>query len=292
MFLAALVLGPAAADAGRRSLAYAFPQDDLRSFRFQTTHRVTTDLGTLPPEASAYDVAPVRERLADVTTRVDGRLERMVARVFRDSSLGVVSRLVDLKGEVERPGGQAAALDLARLEGKSVSMRLEPGGGLLDSTGWEHILGGFQGGHIVADVLAQSVLRLPRELPAARPRPTSFRVRVPVDSQLNRDQTWVLSWTRGEAPAECGRRCLALDYHGSLTEAAKDQHPARPMEATGAGTAEGTIVLGPRHDLRSHEWRITWEREVTTHRSDGSKRARVTQSEVISGSLIAEEVGR
>ncbi len=278
------------ADAARRSLRYGFIEDRIESFRFELTRTTTTAMDHLPAEADDYDIGSLTSRIATVETRLEGRVERLLARVFRDFSSGLVTRLVDLDGTIARAGGEPAPLDTDVLEGKSVSFRVLPSGELLDSSGWAHLAGAGRGGDLVSELLLQTVMRLPRDVPrVGRPVPSSYRVRVPVDAFVTRDQNWIVAFEKAEAPDGC-RGCTAISYRGEITETGKDKHPARPMKITGKGTVSGTMVLsrGARA-LLQHDFAFDWERTVESTRSNGTLRGRVKQTERVVGSLRAED---
>ena len=284
--LAALLLS-LPAWAGRRTLRYQLPQDVLESFAFETTRRVATRVVSLPPEADAYDVDSVLDRMRSVQTRTTGRVERVVARVHRDGSLGLVSRLVGLQGSIDRGTGPTA-LDVAVLEGKSLSMRVLPSGELLDSFGWTHFAGAGRGADLVGELFTQTVLRLPYAVPKGGSIPTTFRVRLPLDPLVQRDQNWNLAYTDGEPPADCKGKCVALAYTGTVTELSRDTHPARRMELQGEAKVQGTILLAGNRRLREHRWSITWARELSSQRADGALRGALVQDVVIEGSVVAE----
>ena len=270
------------ASAGRRSLSYRLPTDAIEGLSFTVEHRVQTRALELPPEAESYDTAGLMADLADVRTSVQGRMERTVARVFRDESLGLVTRLVDLQGSVDRGTGAHPAV-LQGLEGKSVSMRMLGSGELLGSLGWEHLAGATRGGDLVRDVLLMSMLRLPYAVPSGPGSiPTTFRMRVPVDPLLNLDQRWTMAWTAAVAPPDC-KRCSALSWTATMTEAAVDGHPARPMDSAATGQGQGTIVLGPRAALVAHDFVIVWTRTVRSLRENDTRRAEIEQVHTITG---------
>ena len=288
ILLVLLLLGTAAsAHAARRSLAYKMPANALEHLGFQVEHRITTEAVELPPEAAPYDVDGLLQAVGDVTTTVSGRLERTVARVFRDRSLGLVSRVVALQAQVDRGQGPTD-VPLAGLEGKSVSMRVLDSGELLASVGWEHMAGAGRGGDLVRDLLLFSVLRLPYAVPSGTGAiPSTFRLRIPEDPLLNRDQAWTLAWTAASPPADC-RRCSALAWSAEVTEAAEDRHPARPMSAEGTATGSGVVVLNGRGALVAHDFSLTWTRTVRSHRENGDRRAELTQVHTVTGRLSAE----
>ena len=288
-----LLVVPAASQAARRNLRYKLTQDTLEAFTFEVKHTVGTTFDRLPPEADSYDTAPLAQSLETVTTTVEGSLERVVGRVFRDSSLGLVTRVLNLKGTVDRGGGAQAA-SLEGLEGKSVSMRVLESGELLASSGWSHIAGAGRGGELVVPVLLQSVLRLPFQVPeGGGTMPLSFRLRVPFDALLNLDQSWDLAFSAADAPEECGRRCIALTYEGKATEVAEDQHPARPMKRDSQAIVSGTIVLDNKVGrLFSHEFTLRWTHVVTSHRENETVRGALTQEQLVTGSIRAEGAGR
>jgi hypothetical protein len=287
LLLSAVSASPADA-ASRRSLKYGFPQDRIEVFDFELTRSTSLAMKHLPAEAQGFDVESLIARLGTVETRLEGRLERVLARVFRDFSQGLVTRVVDVDGTIDRGAG-AEALDTSILEGKSVSFRLLASGELLDSVGWSRLAGAERGGTLVEELLLQSVMRLPQSIPKGTQMfPANYRVRVPLDSFLTRDQTWIVGFTAGTAPAECGRGCVAIDYRGELSEKAIDKHPARPMRLTGKGTVSGTIVLTRREkNLYEHTFVFDWAREVRSERDNDTLRGEVVQTERVEGVLRA-----
>ena len=99
--LAVAIIAPSPSHAARRNLKYRLPADAIESLQFEVQHTVSTRFDTLPPEAEPYDVDALQASLAEVKTVLSGRIERVVGRVFRDSSLGLVSRVIDLD-DIER----------------------------------------------------------------------------------------------------------------------------------------------------------------------------------------------
>ena len=285
LVLSASFASRSAEAAARRTLEHRLPVDAIEVLAFSITQDVGTRFVTLPPEASPYDTDSLARELAQVSTRIEGRLERVVARVLRDRSLGLVTRLVGLEATVDR-GGSARSVAVGGLEGASVSMRVLPSGELLDSVGWEHLYGAGRPGELLTDLLLMSILRLPYAVPTEDSAiPTTFRLRVPVDDSLNRDQTWELTWLA--APSPCGGRCQAFAYEGRIKEAAVDRHPARALGGTGQGSLRGTIVLATRNGaLVSHEWELRTAADVRTAREDGSVRAEVAQDRVVRGRIV------
>jgi len=290
LLLALGVLSTPVEAGARRSLAYLFPMDHLESFAFELSTVSQTRLVRKPADASRFDLAKVEERLSDVRTRTRGRLDRSLARVFRDSSLGLILRVVDLEGSVARgPGGEAAELDLSGLEGKSVALRLHASGELLDSHGWSHLLGAQRPGSVLGDLFLQSTLHLPAHLPKPNGSVArSFRTRVPVDASLQRDRTWTLSFTRSVAPEGCGRGCVALSYAGTVLEQSTDTHPARPMGLRGTAVVAGQLVLrGRKGRLVSHTWDREWTNTITSQTAAGRTRGEVVQILREEGSIRA-----
>lgn len=281
-----LVVASVAQGAARRNLVYDLPQDTLERFDFSVSSLVETALVRLPAEADRYDLEPLRARLASVQTTLSGTLERFVGRAFRDDSLGVIARLVDLDGTLAR-GGEPVGLDVTGLEGKSVSLRLHDSGELLDSVGWDHLSGAMRGHDVVAEVLLQQVLRLPATAPRGSGAVgATFKLRFSVDSSLQRTWDHVLSWTLAD-PGDC-RGCLALAYEGPLMEKVRDKHPARPMVMDGQGRVEGVVLLdrgGRSRPLLRHEWTTTWTRKVRSERDNGSMRGEVEQTVTTHGRI-------
>ena len=285
----ALLATQVAGAAVRRNLYYRLPQDVLETFAFEATHTVSTAFSRLPPEAEPFDVASLEARLGKVETVFRGTLERMVARVFRDRSFGLVMRVLDLSGTIDRGEG-ASPLDVAQMEGKSLALRLHSSGEVLDSFGWSHFSGGGRAGDLVLEVLLQSVLRLPNVPPTSRPIGSTFVLRIPIDPMLERIQHWVIAYTP-TADSQVCRGCLAVDYAGEIREDSRDLHPARPMKLDGLAKVSGTIVVGPgpgHRELRSHRWRITWDRTIRSERDNGTVRGELTQTASIDGRVWKE----
>ena len=283
--LFALVAGTTMAAAGpRRSLRYNLPEDRLESFTLELSQVVDTEFTRLPPEAQAYDVDDLMTRLAHSETRAQGRFERVVARAFRDGSLGLVTRVAALEGTTDRGEGPRP-LELAGLVGKSLSMRVLDSGQVVDSYGWAHLAGAGGGGDLVADAFFQSILRLPNTLPDSRPVMATWDLHVPVDPFLDRRQSWVLTWTAVTPPPDC-KRCTALGYTGTVREKSRDTHPARSMSTDGEATVSGTLIIGmTNHRLLAHTWTARWQRVVRSHRENDALRAEITQTVESSGSL-------
>jgi hypothetical protein len=293
-----LLLGalPSSADGARRTLRYEFDENQITSYRFATSRTVSTEVAELPPEAARSGHRSVMNRIDSVESRLEGTLERFVAKSYRDGTLGVVSRLVGLSGTIGRDG-ESKPSAFPQLEGKSMAVRIHESGELLHSNGWPHFMGGGRGGELAQDVLLQSVLRLPRHLPKSVGEGNSFILRVPVDPSLERSETWMLRYLPAVPPEECGKHCYAISYRGELLEKSRDKHPARPMTRSGDGTVAGTLVLqgrGRAKRMLSHEWTLTWNREIKSHREDGRVRGRLLQQVSSSGSLelLGVEVGQ
>lgn len=287
------LLGEYADAAGRRSVDYLLPQDTLERFEFEASHHLTTEFVRLPPEADAYDVASLGTDIADVHTTISGGMERFVGRVFRDRSLGIVSRLVDLNATVDRGEGPVT-LSLADLDGKSVSLRTHGSGELLDSYGWQHILGAGRSGDLVVEALLMQVFRLPAHVPKGDASfGTTYRLRFSPDASVERNWDHVVVFTAADPPADC-RRCVAMNYRGDLQEASRDKHPARPMALKATGSVEGTILLGPvvsagRRALLSNSWSIRWQRTITSERAGGATRGEIEQTAEITGRFYRGE---
>lgn len=283
-----LVCWSGPAPAARRSLHYDFVENEVASYQFESRRLVRTGIARLPAEADRFDHAPVFQRIAEVESRLEGRLERFNAKRYRDGTVGIVARLVGLSGTIQR-GDEAVERGFDELEGRSLSYRTHTSGELLDSHGWSHFMGGGRGGELAQDVFLQSVLRLPRHLPRGEQTITnSFTVRVPVDPALERSTLWMVRYSSGPTPEDCGPRCWAVDYSGELSESSTDKHPARPMTRKGLGTVSGRILLAGRgraKRLLAHEWTITWDRRVASQRPNGTLRGELTQTVEASGNL-------
>ncbi len=283
------VLGTTADAAGRRSLSYLLAQDTLERFEFEATHSLTTEFVRMPPEAGAYDVAGLQTNLAEVRTSLRGGMERFVGRVFRDRSLGVVSRLVEIEGTVDRGQGPGP-LDLSGLDGKSISLRVFDSGEVLDSFGWTHMLGAGRPGDLVVEALLMQVFRLPNHVPKGDERlGLTYRLRFSPDPSVERNWDHVVAFEAAEVPPDC-TRCVAMSYSGELKEVSRDKHPARPMVLDAQGRIEGTLLLGRktgpgRRPMIENSWTIRWERTVRSQRESGKTRAEIKQIADITGRL-------
>ena len=281
------LLVPIHADAARRTLRYEFDENRITNYRFSTQRSVETEVSKLPSEAAQFDHEAVLQKIASVESKLEGRLERFVAKSYRDGTLGVVSRLVDLSGSIGR-AGEVIPTRFEQVEGKSMAVRLHKSGEILHSNGWPYFMGGGRGGELAQDVLLQAVLRLPRHVPGKEGIGTSFTLRVPIDPALERSELWMIRYLPAEAPEDCGRHCYAISYSGELKETSRDKHPARPMTRKGTGQIAGLLLVegrGRAKRLLTHEWTVQWDREIASHREDGSVRGQLLQKVTSSGSL-------
>jgi len=280
-----LLLATTASAAARRNIFYRIPEDRLEAFDFETTHTVSTAFERLPPEAKPYGTAGLIARVGDYTARTNGHFERYVARVFRDRSLGLLSRVASLEATIDRGEGPVA-LDLSGLVGKSLALRMKSSGELLDTLGWDRFVGAGRGGELLEEVLMLSTLRLPNHDPAGgKEVGATWNARVRVDAHLMRESTWVLSWTEGEVPADCGR-CRALAYTGEIRETSTDKHPGRPMNLTGDAAISGVVVFAlPSRQLVAHSWAVDWTRNVRSERDAGDTRGALVQTIHAEGSV-------
>lgn len=262
--------------ASARALQYRLQPDELGAFAFELTRDVIT-------EAEPAGLVP------RFTSHVSGELQRYVARVFRDGSIGMVARVVSLEGAIER-GEQRTPLDLDAVDGRSLSLRLERGGEMVDSYGWQQ-LRRAGAGDLFDDVFLQSLVRLPRRLPeGGGAESMTYRSVILVEEGLSCAQTWVLSFQRSREAAEsCTGSCVVLEYEGQVQENCVDA--VRDMERHAEGEISGQIVLagvGLRRTLRAHRWRLSWDRRLVTQSSEARSGSTVRQQLVSEGSL--EEV--
>lgn len=285
LLLFALIL-PTAAAAARRSVRWDLPVDRVDHFRFQSTHTV-----------DAAESNTVGVEIAAFTTQVGGTLEARVPRVFRDATTALLARVVGVRWSVMRDGREHV-LDSAKIEGRSVSLRVDDGGALLDGVGWSEFAGAGGGFDAFADVFLGARWPLPMEWPNERPSGRFLRQRLTIDAFTDRDTEWQLRYERAPAPADCGR-CRAIRYHGTAVEVAVDRHPARGGRLEGEGTVEGLLIFEPGSTrLRSHHWSQRWDRRFSAGVGDedaggpgvatGASRGTVRQQERIEGSLIRE----
>jgi hypothetical protein len=286
-----ILLPSVSADAARRDLSYAFEKGRVTTFSLASTRSVVTEVVLVPEEANQLEVDRVLGRIAAVESQLEGRLERFVAKTYRDGTLGLVTRLVDLTGTVTR-GGVSTPDSFAGLDGKSLALRLRGSGELLDSQGWSQFMGGGRGGELAQDVLLQSVLRLPRHLPSSEGIATSFTIRLPLDAGLETRVAWTVRYFPAEATEPCPGDCVAITYQGELREEAHDKAEGRTMSRVATGTVEGTVVLtgkGARRALSSHRWKLVWDRDIASYRADGDRRGRLRQQVTSTGQL--ERIG-
>jgi hypothetical protein len=269
--LSAMVVLPGSALAG---LKYQFQEDHLESFQFELSRSVRT-------ERVGFEL------LQPFSTRVMGTVQRYVARIFRDGSLGVVVRTMGLDGSIKRVGMSETKLDLSAVEGRSVSLRLDRGGAQLDSTGWLH-LRRAGAGDLLDEVLLGSAPRLPARIPAHGELVAgSYRIALPIDKGVSCQQTWVLSYSRVEEQLDaCSGSCCAVAYEGTVRENCMDR--ASALERSGVAKVTGQLeinVLGVRSRVRAHRWIIDWERRLATTQSVEE----IIQHLRAEGSLVAEE---
>jgi hypothetical protein len=269
-----LTVTSGAAPAG--GLQYRLVADELDAFSFELRQVVTSEgsSGALIPE---------------FTTRLSGELQRYVARIFRDGSLGMVARVISLEAASER-GGQSRSVDVTDLDGRSVSLRLNGRGELLDSVGWQQLRrAGSQ--DLLDDVFLRSVARLPPRLPPpARPETMTWRFALTVQEGLSCEQTWILTYTRasGPQPDSCPRSCVLLDYEGTVRETCVDERGG--MRRSGDGEVSGQLALagaGRRRVLRSHQWRSSWQRRIEASTAESLQQRTITL-----GRLTAKEPSR
>jgi len=272
--LAVAVVLPRSALAG---LQYQFQEDHLESFQFELSRSVRT-------ERAGVDL------LQPFSTRIQGTVQRYVARVFRDGSLGLVVRTMGLDGSIQRVGMSESKLDLSAVEGRSLSLRLDRGGAQLDSTGWLH-LRRAGAGDLVDDVLLGSAPRLPARIPAqGEAVASSYRMQLPIDEGLSCQQTWILSYSPVEEKLdECHGSCRALAYEGTVRENCMDR--ANALERSGSAKVTGQLeihVRGARSRVRAHRWSVDWERQLAPSHGD-QPTAQIIQYLSSEGSLKAED---
>lgn len=287
LFIAsALLVLPADAPAGRRNVRIDLPVDRVDSYRFDTTHTV---------EAAVSKQNDLQ--LPAFRTRATGRLEQRVPRVFRDGTHGLLARVVDVQWWVDRGAGEHP-LEGERLEGRSLALRVDDGGALLDVVGVPELAGAAGGFDAIRDVLVSGRVPLPMDWPTERPQGRLVRERVTVDAFADRDTEWSLRYLAAPAPDDC-RACRAVRYEATVVEVSVDRHPSRGGRLDGKGTVEGLLVFEPRSTrLRSHRWSQQWWRGYDAGVGDedgggpgaatGTAYARVEQVERIEGSIVRE----
>ncbi|MBJ93352.1 MAG: hypothetical protein CMP23_02640 [Rickettsiales bacterium] len=252
---------------------YSFVENQVESFRFQLERRVKT--------GGELDLAPFM-------TRLEGRVQRYLARVFRDGSFGFVTRVVELSGTESFNNEAAQALDLGGLDGRSISLRLARTGELLDSVAWSY-LRTAGGGDLVDGTLLASLPRLPERLPAAGEElPQSYRLSFDYGAGVRCDQLWVLVYRLGAGfSGSCGVGCMPLAYRAELSERCADRSGGD--ERTATGVVEGELEFKRRRaglELRAHRWDRRLQRSLPV--ADRSSGASVLQELDSRGTLIAE----
>lgn len=272
--LCAALLLPSSSLAG---LQYQFQEDHLESFHFELRRSVHT-------ERAGVDL------LQPFTTRVEGTVQRYIARVFRDGSLGLIVRTMGLDGSIERAGSSESKLDLSAVEGRSVSLRLDRGGAQLDSYGWLQ-LRRTGAGDLVDEVLLGVAPRLPSRIPAeGQHLAGTYQIALPIENGLNCQQTWVLSYVRlQKQPSACNGSCRAVGYEGTVSEKCMDR--ASALERSGVAKVKGQLeinVHGARSRLRAHRWNVEWERKLSSAQAD-QPIGEIIQRLHAEGSLVAEE---
>jgi len=270
--LVVVVVLPAPSLAG---LKYRFQEDQVESFRFESSRSERTE------RSGVTLIQPFK-------TRVSGRTQRYLARIFRDGTLGVVVRTWELTGAIERAGAEATALDLTGVDGRSVSLRVDRSGALLDSYGWLHFRRSGSG-DLVDEVLLGAVPRLPPGIPDRDEVVAStYRLALPIEEGLSCDQTWVLSYSRlSEQPPTCRGSCTTVAYEGTVRESCEDR--ARGLKRGAVAKVSGQLEIkehAASRRLRAHRWSLDWERRLTSAR-DGEI-GDVIQHLQSDGSLVAE----
>ena len=268
-----VALLPSSAWAGRRALRYDMPIDRVDHYEFQTTHDVHSRWVSGPP---GPEIPPFQ-------TVATGRLERHVARAFRDGSFGVLERLVGPRLTVSDPTAREIPVDV--LEGRSVVFRGDDGGSVFDSLGWSTFGGAGGGFDAFMDVFLAPFQHLPVRIPDAKKgMPALFRVRVPIDAFAEIAQTWTLRYRLGPAPDDCPR-CLSLIYNGQILEDSPDRHPDRATVRRGDAAVAGSLVFtAGRRKLVRHAWRQEWRRTVSPPADRTG--ATLEQQDVFEGSLV------
>lgn len=257
-------------------LKYRFQEDQVESFRFESSRSVRT-------ERSGVSL------IQPFTTRVSGRTQRYLARIFRDGTLGVVVRTWELTGAIERAGAEVTTLDLSGVDGRSVSLRVDRSGALLDSSGWLQLRRAGSG-DLIDDVLLSAVPRLPPSIPdGVEPVASTYRLALPIEEGLSCDQTWVLSYSRlPDRPPACRGACKIVGYEGTVQESCEDR--ARSLERSAVAKVSGQLEIkehAASRRLRAHRWSLDWERRLTSTR--GGETSDVIQHLRSDGSLVAEE---
>ena len=277
--LVVLLCQPSPAAAG---LQYRLKPDHLESFHFELSRSVRT-------ERAGHSL------IQPFTTRVRGKVERYLARVFRDGTLGVVVRTVNLDGTIERaPASQPKPLDLGAVDGRSVSLRVDRSGALLASYGWLEVRRAGVG-DLVDEALLFAVPRLPPQIPApGQSVAGTHRIEIPIAAGLSCEQTWVLTYTRPLEPLQdCRGSCRAVSYEGSVREKCEDR--ARGMARTSIAEVQGQLEItgsAQHRRLRAHRWGIDWERSLASSAVAGDAAQAATQFVQSAGSLVVDGVAK
>ena len=270
-----LAVGIALPNPSLARMKYRFQEDRVESFLFESSRTVRTE------RLGATLIQPF-------TTRVSGKAQRYLARIFRDGTLGLVVRTWELTGAIERAGAEATSLDLSGVDGRSVSLRVDRSGALLDSFGWLQLRRSGSG-DLVDDVLLAAVPRLPPRVPeTTQPVASTYRLTLPIEEGLRCDQTWILSYSRPpEQSQECRGPCKPVAYEGTVQERCEDR--GRGLERSAVAKVSGQLQIkgdATSRRLQSHRWSLEWERRLTSVVDGGG--ADVIQYMQSDGSLVAE----
>ena len=209
-----------------------------------------------------------------------GNLERSLARVFRDGSMGWRIRLPEVLLRENEEVSRSA------LTGKAFELRSFPMGEVLRLSGFEHLVGAGRDGELLTP-LWWSLSPLP---PALRPgrsamRRSTFPLLVKKSVGIRFQST--LDWThRGrERLRELDRkRLIRLDYEGTVLPTGREAAFLSPIELS--GTVSGRVWVRPRTlEVIRHEvdWALTYTAppdgslDWQTHRQTLSMRVERTE---------------
>jgi len=217
---------------------------------------------------------PALAALAPTTVAVDLVVERVLAREFRDGSLGWALTFSEASARFGRDT-PTEPLPLS-LAGRTVELRTFPDGELLDVSLVEHIVGPGRLGDVL-DVVFPAITPAP---PPLRPGQSAGRaMHWPV--RLNRDSVLLSSaWARWEAVDQT-REQRQVRYAGPIEARGRDLIGEASATFEGSGSVSGDVWLGRRDEgLLRHVFE--WERRLEARYPSG---ATFTQVQVYSGEV-------
>jgi hypothetical protein len=247
---------------GPRHVRHGFRDDVVHEHSIELKGSIALEL----PDGSSQS-SPIQLRL---------RTESHVARVFSDSTLGLLVRIADVEGQLGE-GNEVEALPRADLVGKSLAVRALPSGEIFRMIGTESLSGPDRRGLFWTDALLALAHRLPASPWVGDGGPEyRYSRSIPVTGLAEVQQSWRLTYTRAEIVDCEGETCYRFQYEASVTERGSDPSAERPARLHGEGRSEGWI-LWRRSDaiVLEHEYVWSTERKVDLLDAEGEVLNRV-----------------